>query len=118
MQIKFQADADLNEDLVWGVRKAESLIDFQTANEANLHGLGDMIVLALAASENRILISHDRRTMPYHFAEFIQTQTSSGVFILSKKFIFEQIIDDILLIWSASEAEEWINIISKLPLKN
>ena len=116
MQVKFQADADLNEDLVWGVRRIEPSIDFQTAAQANLHGLGDLTVLSLAAFENRLLISHDRRTMPYHFAEFIETQTSSGVFIVRKKFIFEQIIDDIVLIGSASEAEEWINVISKLPL--
>ena len=115
MPIKFQADADLNEDLVWAVRRAEPLIDFQTANEANIHGLEDPIVLALAASENRILISHDRRTMPYHFAEFIRIQTSPGVFLLSQRFNFAKVVDNIVLIWAASEVEEWINNISKLP---
>lgn len=116
MPIKFQADADLHEDIVWGVRRVEPLIDFQTANEANLQGLEDNFVLELAANEERILISHDRRTMPYHFAEFIQTQTSPGVFILTKKFNFKQVIDDIVLIWATSEPEEWINNISDLPL--
>jgi hypothetical protein len=67
------------------------LIDFQTANEANLEGLGDDIVLALAASENRILISHDRRTMPHHFGEFIQHQNCPGVFIVRK--IFQDVED-------------------------
>lgn len=52
MKIRFQADADLSEKIVWAVRREEPAIDFQTANQANLHGLGDDIVLALAASEN------------------------------------------------------------------
>ncbi len=116
MKVKFQADADLHEELVWAVRRTEPSIDFQTANEANLHGLDDLTVLALAASENRILISHDRKTMPHHFAQFIQTQTSFGVFIISQKFNFAETIDDIVLIWSATESEEWINVISELPL--
>lgn len=72
MKIRFQADADLSENIVWAVRREEPSIDFQTSNEANLEGLSDDIVSALAASENRILISHDRRTMPFHFGEFIQ----------------------------------------------
>jgi hypothetical protein len=93
------------------------LIDFQTANEANLHGLEDSVVLALASNENRILTSHDRRTMPFHFAEFIQSQESYGVFIVSQKFDFSEVVEDLILIWSATEAKEWINVISELPLR-
>lgn len=61
MKIRFQADADLNEDIVSGVRRREPSIDFQTASEAGLKGLHDAIVLELAAREGRILVSHDRR---------------------------------------------------------
>ncbi|MBF2051545.1 MAG: hypothetical protein IGS54_29970 [Elainella sp. C42_A2020_010] len=49
-------------------------IDFQTALVAKLEGLPDRGVLAIAAQEGRILISHDQRTMPLHFADFITTQ--------------------------------------------
>jgi predicted nuclease of predicted toxin-antitoxin system len=71
MNVRFQADADLNEDIVAGVVRREPTIDFQTADEANLRGLPDPQVLALAAQENRILVTHDRRTMPRHFADLI-----------------------------------------------
>ncbi len=76
MKIRFQSDADLNEDIVMGVRRRVAEIDFQTAAEAGLTGRDDIDVLALAAREGRILVSHDRRTMPAHFAEFITTRTS------------------------------------------
>jgi len=115
MRIRFQADADLSESIVWAVRRKELMIDFQTSNEANLEGLGDDIVLALAASENRILISHDRRTMPHHFGEFIQRQTCPGVFIVRKRFEMSKVVEAIHLVWFASEPEEWINVISALP---
>jgi len=115
MKIRFQADADLSENIVRAVKSVEPMIDFQTAHEANLYGLGDDTVLALAASENRILVSHDRRTMPHHFGEFIQHQTCPGVFIVRKRFEMSKVVGAIVLVWSASEPKEWINVISALP---
>ncbi len=53
--------------------------------------------------------------MPYHFSEFIQHQTCPGVFIVRKKFEMSKIVEAIILVWNASEPEEWINVISPLP---
>lgn len=82
MKIRFQADADVNEDIVLGLLRLEPLIDFQTATEAQLRGVPDMLVLERAALADRILVTHDRRTMPRHFAEFIAHQSSPGVSLL------------------------------------
>lgn len=78
MRIRFQADADLDEDIVTGLRRREPSRDFQTGSEARLEALHDREVLARAASQGRILVSHDRKTMPRHFAEFILKDTSPG----------------------------------------
>jgi hypothetical protein len=51
VKLRFQADADLNEDIVKGVLRREPGIDFQTATSAGLRGLSDLEVLALAAVE-------------------------------------------------------------------
>lgn len=115
MRISFQADADLDEDIIWGVKRIDPMINFQTADEAGIRGLKDSEVLKTAAIENRILVSHDRRTMPRHFADFILDQTSPGVFIISQGAKISKVIDDLFLIWFASEAEEWVNVISELP---
>jgi hypothetical protein len=45
MKVKFQADADLNEDIVTGVLRRVPEIDFQTATEAGLQALKDENVL-------------------------------------------------------------------------
>jgi hypothetical protein len=116
VKIRFQADADLNEEIVAGVVRQEPDIDFQTATEANLHGLPDEEVLAYAAQETRIPLTHDRRTMPAHFATFIVNQTSPGAFIISQKTSVRDAIEELLLLWSASEQEEWENLIVDLPL--
>ena len=116
MTIRYQADADLNQAIVTGVLRQESNIDFQTAYQAQLSSLTDLEVLALAAGQKRILVTHDRQTMPYHFAQFLVTHQSSGVLIVSKRLEIKTVVDELILIWSASEAEEWINRLAKIPL--
>jgi hypothetical protein len=97
------------------VRRAPE-IDFQSANEATLARLSDPAVLAQAAAEGRILVTHDRKTLPIHFGRFIQTRTSPGVLIVSQKAEVLRIIEDLILMWFASDAEEYINSIRTLPL--
>lgn len=116
MRIRFQADADLNQIIVKATLRLEPSIDFQAAQVADLAGLNDPEVLKLAADQGRVLVSHDRKTMPTHFGNFIRTETSPGVLIVSQKQPVSQVAEDLLLIWSASEPEEWVNRIRSLPL--
>lgn len=116
MKVRFQADADLNHVIVKATLRREPRIDFQTAQVAHLVGLSDEGVLAVAAKAGRVLVTHDRKTMPKHFAEFIAKETSSGVIIIPQKLVVSTAVDDLILIWVASEAEEWINRIQSLPL--
>jgi predicted nuclease of predicted toxin-antitoxin system len=116
MTVRLQADADLNAEMVAGVRRREPRIDFQTADEANLRRLRDPEVLALAAHENRILVTHDRRTMPRYFAVFILHHSSPGVFIIAQTVSVRIAIEELLLVWAASASAEWRNLIVELPL--
>ena len=54
--------------------------------------------------------------MPAHFANFIVNQTSPGAFIILQKTSVRDAIKELLLLWSASEQEEWENLIVDLPL--
>jgi hypothetical protein len=116
MKLRFQADADLNQIIVRATLRREPIIDFQSAIEAKLTGLKDEDVLALAAKEGRILVTHDRKTIPHHFAEFIMSQKSPGVLIVPQKLSGACVVEDLILIWSVSEAKEWINRIRTMPL--
>ena len=114
--MRFQADADLNHIIVKATLRREPSIDFQTAHVAGLVGLPDPEVLALAAQAERVLVTHDRKTMPTHFAAFIEHTISSGVIVTPQKLLVRVAVEDLLLIWTASEAEEWRNRIQVLPL--
>jgi hypothetical protein len=116
MKIRFQADADLNQIIVRATLRLEPAIDFQTAHEAGLAGLDDPDVLKKVAQEGRILVSHDRKTMPDHFGQFIVTEESPGTLIVSQKMPGAQAAEELFLIWYASESEESVNRIRSLPL--
>jgi hypothetical protein len=113
VKARFQADADLDRRIVRATRRREQAISFQLAAEARsgvgLVDLPDDQVLAVAASEGRILVSHDRRSMPQHFAHFMSAATSPGVIIVPQTMPLGVAVEWLVTIWSASEAEEWVN---------
>jgi hypothetical protein len=116
MKVRFQADADLNQIILLATIRREPSIDFQTALMADLAGIDDPIVLARTAKDGRLLVTHDRKAMPKHFAEFIAHDASLGLLIIPQSLSVATAVEDLILIWSATEAEEWINRISVLPL--
>lgn len=116
MRPRFQADADFNEEIVYGLLRRHPEIDFQTAEEGRIRGLPGPEVLTRAAGDGRILVTHDRRTMPNHFADLIQQQESPGVIIISQRVSVVRAIEELALVWEASLWEEWVNLIVELPL--
>lgn len=116
MTIRFQADADLNEDIVNGVVRREPLLEFRTAASAALRFRSDLEVLEIVALENRVLVSHDWKTMPRHFAAFIETNQSPGLIVIPQKLDLLTAIEDLHLIWLATDAADWINRVVRLPL--
>jgi hypothetical protein len=107
MPIRFQADADLSQVIVSAVVRRMPAVDFRTAVSAGLAGLKDRDVLAIAARDGRVLVTHDQATMPRHFREFVRSQRSSGVIIVPQHLPVRNAADDLILIWATTEAEEW-----------
>jgi len=116
VSVRFLADADLNHAIVQGVRLREPAVDFKSAHEANLAGLPDDDVLEIAAQEGRVLVSHDKRTMPVHFAARIsQSRASPGVLLAVPNASVAEIVECLLVVWSASPEGEWADQIHYLP---
>jgi len=116
MRPRFQADADFNQRIVLGLRRREPAIDFQDARTSGIIDLLDPAVLLRSAALDRIVVSHDRKTMPAHFARFLIGRSSPGLIIVPQDVEIGDAIDDLLLIWAATEAEEWRDKVGFLPL--
>jgi hypothetical protein len=73
--------------------------------------------LQIAAHSGRVLVSQDRRTMlPMHFNRCVAGAQSPGVILLREAIPSSTAIEELALIWSASEAAEWINRLVWIPL--
>lgn len=91
-------------------------MDFQRAVEAELAEKSDLEVLRIAADAGRILVTHDWKTMPAMFEEFTAIQKSSGVLIVPQRLAVGRAIEELLMIWAASDAEDWENVLCPVPL--
>jgi hypothetical protein len=116
MTIRFQADVDLSQIILRAACRREPALDFQTAETAGLAGLPEPEVLAYASGAGRVLVTHDLQTMPRHFATFITARQSAGLLLIPQHLPLVSAMDDLLLIWSTMDAEEWMNLMWYLPL--
>ena len=92
-------------------------MDFKAAASAKLQGKTDLEVLSLAAQEGRLLVTQDIRTMPRHFAAFLQRGNHSpGVILIPHAIGVAAAIDALVLVWAATEPGEWADRIVKIPL--
>jgi hypothetical protein len=114
--IRFLADASLHDAIVTWCLRREPAIDFLSAHAAKLEGVPDPEVLAFATRQNRILVTSDLRTMPRHFGDFLAANGQcAGVFLVKQRASLADVIDALVLIWSASDAGEWMNRVVEIP---
>jgi hypothetical protein len=83
--VRFLADADRDAGIVSGCRRREPTLDFLSANDAKLEGVPDPEALRIAAGLNRILVSHDFKTLPRHFGQYLQANGFSPGVLLVKQ---------------------------------
>ena len=78
---RFLADVNLDLRIVTGLKRIEPEIDFE-AQAAALKGVPGTEVLRIAAEQNRVLVSHDRRKMPNVFHSFVKERESPGLILI------------------------------------
>jgi hypothetical protein len=119
---RFLADENFNGRIVAGLRLIYPEIDLLTFVEANIvKGLSDPELIEETAQLDRILLTHDKRTMPDHFADVLARTLPlglhlPGVLLFSRTMAIGAAIDEIALIWGASRHDEYRDRIVFLPM--
>lgn len=54
--------------------------------------------------------------MPMEFAKFLETASHPGLIVAPQHLSTSAVAEDLLLIWEASDAEEWLNRIFYFPI--
>ena len=114
---RFLADQDFNEHILRGLQRAEPAAEVLRVREVGLEARPDAEVLAYAAAEGWIVLSHDVNTMSAAaFARLAGGEPLNGLLLVHQRSPIAPVIEDLVLIWASSEAEEWAGQVRYLPL--
>jgi hypothetical protein len=115
--LRLLIDQDFNHHVLRGLTARIPGLDAVTARQAGLSNAPDPDLLAWAASEGRLLVTHDKKTMPDHAADRLASgERIAGVLIVPGRPRITEVIDDLEIIVECSEAADWEGVIKYLPL--
>lgn len=115
--LRLLADENLNNRIIQGARRRNPGLDLVTAVDVGLGGLTDDHVLAWSALEQRIIITHDERTMlGLAYARVRTGLPMPGVYHISADAPVGAAIDELLVLAECSFPEEWVSMIRHFPI--
>jgi predicted nuclease of predicted toxin-antitoxin system len=93
------SDENFDADIVRGLQRRVPDLDIVSAQDANLSGSSDPTILDWATRENRVLVTHDRDTMPnFVYERLIAGLPMPGVFLVRNRMSKGQAVDE--LFWA------------------
>ena len=112
------ADENFNNDIVRGLRRRKPGVDIVRVQDVGLYGVDDPVVLAWAARQHRVLLSHDVTTVTKYTYDRVRAgESMPGVFEVSRDTPIRTAIEDLALLVECSLAGEWEGQVRYLPLR-
>lgn len=116
--LAWAADENLNQDILRGLLRRDPMIDILRVGDVGLSGADDPTVLAWAADEGRVLLTHDVATMTrYAYDRVRQGLPMPGVFEVPLELDIGHVIEDVFLLTAYSLEGEWEGQVRYLPLR-
>lgn len=111
------ADENFKAQIQTGLRRRVPTVDLVSVQELGIRGVDDPDLLARAASENRVLLTHDVNTVPRFAYERLESGAPmAGVVVVPDRMAVGQAIDELaLLIETGSPADVELRVLH-LPL--
>lgn len=119
MNIRFLLDEHVNKAIQRKLRRMTLDIDVLAIGDTDApsKGTSDPDILVWIEENGYILVSENRRTIPTHIAEhFALGRRFPGVFWIRPESSINSVVEELYLIWSASDAEEYQNNTLFIPL--
>lgn len=109
-------DQDFDHDILRGLRLRLPQLNAITAREAALERQSDPQILAWAAAQNRVVLTHDRNTMTrYAYDRVRNAEPMAGVFIVPRDMPVGSVIAELHLLIECSMEGEWDQMVVFLP---
>jgi hypothetical protein len=114
--LRLLSDECFEGKVVRALRRLRPGLDLVRAQDVGLMGVDDPAVLAWAAAQGRILLTHDRQTVPGFAYDRVRAgEAMPGVFVVDDRVPVRAAIDAVLLAEDASEQDEWRDRVLFLP---
>src|SRR5260370_21456233 len=115
--IRLLVDQNFNQHIVDGLVRRDSSLDLVHVRGVGLAAASDATILDWAASQGRILLTHDRRTIPrFAYARVTAGQPMPRVFLIIDDMPIRPAIDEILLAVHCLASEECKDLVRYFPL--
>jgi hypothetical protein len=114
--LRLLTDENFDGRITAGLLQLEPSLPLVRVQDVGLSGSGDPTVLAWAAAEDRLLVTHDRKTIPgFAVARILGGQQMPGVVVVTASCPLRVAIDALLLLAQASLPGEWEGQILSIP---
>lgn len=115
--IRFLADENFFRPIVEGVRLREPSADIVTAQDAGLGGFADPDLLAWAAAEGRVLLTHDVQTLVGFAWDRVRAGLPmAGVAVVFTPPAISAVIDDLAAAVRHGDPTDWADQVKYLPV--
>ena len=115
--LRLVTDENFNGDIVRGLLRRHPELELVRVQDVGLMETPDPDILEWAASQGRVLVSHDVSTVPRAAYQRVgDGKPMPGVFIIPDRMPIGQAIDESLFLSMDAEPDEWKNQVLFLPL--
>lgn len=115
--LRLAIDENFDQRILRGLRLRYPTLDFIVVQETALQGAKDPPVLVWAAEQQRIVVTHDLKTMPRHAYDRVEAgEPMPGVIAVPDTLAIGQVIEELATLIECSEQHEWKNLVIYLPL--
>jgi predicted nuclease of predicted toxin-antitoxin system len=115
--IKFLSDENFDGDIVRGLRRQHPELDLVRVQDVELSSTPDTVILSWAAKEDRVLLTHDRDTMPnFAYARVRAGEPMPGVFLVSDQMPKGAAIEQLWLAVECLLPEDCKNLVTYFPI--
>lgn len=116
--LKFLSDEDFNNRIVRGLRRRLLSLDIVRVQEVGLMERHDTEVLAWAAEEGRLILTHDAATMiDFAYSRVADGLPMPGIVAISQHLPIGEAIAEVSLLAECSLQDEWQNQVVYIPIK-
>jgi len=115
--LKLLTDENFKRQILIGLRRRVASVDAVRVQDAGLSGAEDPDILAWAAAERRVLLTHDAQTVPdFAYQRLREGVPMPGVVIVPDQMAIGRAIEDLVLMLEAGSQDDFEHQILYLPL--